>query len=84
MTHRFAVIPGNGIGKEVVTEGLRVLDDETGSHEVALADLLRDIFGDPFGRLPTRGFPSHVVALAQECYQTLPADDDCVSLLLTP
>ena len=26
MTHRIAVIPGDGIGKEVVPEGLRVLD----------------------------------------------------------
>ena len=25
-THRIAVIPGDGIGKEVVPEGLRVLD----------------------------------------------------------
>ena len=26
MTHRIAVIPGDGIGTEVVPEGLRVLD----------------------------------------------------------
>ena len=26
MAHRIAVIPGDGIGKEVVPEGLRVLD----------------------------------------------------------
>ena len=25
--HRIAVIPGDGIGKEVVPEGLRVLED---------------------------------------------------------
>ncbi|MFM8557612.1 MAG: tartrate dehydrogenase, partial [Betaproteobacteria bacterium] len=25
-THRIAVLPGDGIGKEVVPEGLRVLD----------------------------------------------------------
>ena len=30
--HRIAVIPGDGIGKEVVPEGLRVLEAVAGRH----------------------------------------------------
>jgi hypothetical protein len=34
----------------------------------AQADLLRDLFGDPFHPLPTRHFPAHVLGLARSCY----------------
>jgi tartrate dehydrogenase/decarboxylase/D-malate dehydrogenase len=33
-THRIAVIPGDGIGKEVVPEGIRVLDAVAGRHGI--------------------------------------------------
>jgi hypothetical protein len=32
------------------------------------ADLLRDVFGNPFRPLPRRKFPAEVVGLAQACY----------------
>jgi hypothetical protein len=35
-------------------------------------DLLRDILGNPFRRLPPRGFPAHVVGLAQAIYSAFP------------
>ena len=35
-TYRIAVIPGDGIGKEVVPEGLRVLEQAAKKHGVAL------------------------------------------------
>src|SRR5438067_272490 len=35
-THRIAVIPGDGIGKEVVPEGLRVLDAAAAKFDIAL------------------------------------------------
>jgi hypothetical protein len=34
----------------------------------AQADLLRDLFGDPFHPLTSRTFPPHVLGLAQSCY----------------
>jgi tartrate dehydrogenase/decarboxylase/D-malate dehydrogenase len=34
--HRIAVIPGDGIGKEVVPEGIRVLDAIAGRHNLVL------------------------------------------------
>jgi len=36
-THRIAVIPGDGIGKEVMPEALRVLDAVAGRFGVSLA-----------------------------------------------
>jgi tartrate dehydrogenase/decarboxylase/D-malate dehydrogenase len=36
-THRIAVIPGDGIGKEVVPEGLRCLDAAARAHGIGLA-----------------------------------------------
>lgn len=36
MAHRIAVIPGDGIGTEVVPEGLRVLEAAARSHDIAL------------------------------------------------
>ena len=33
--YRIAVIPGDGIGKEVVPEGIRVLDAVAGRHGLA-------------------------------------------------
>jgi len=35
-THRIAVIPGDGIGKEIVPEGRRVLDAAAGKFGVTL------------------------------------------------
>src|SRR4051794_38370205 len=37
MTHRIAVIPGDGIGKEVVPEGLRVLEAVSSKFDIPLA-----------------------------------------------
>jgi tartrate dehydrogenase/decarboxylase / D-malate dehydrogenase len=34
--YRIAVIPGDGIGKEVVPEGLRVLEAAAGKHGVSV------------------------------------------------
>ncbi|MFY7779878.1 MAG: isocitrate/isopropylmalate family dehydrogenase, partial [Tagaea sp.] len=35
-THKIAVIPGDGIGKEVIPEGLRVLDAAAAKYGFAL------------------------------------------------
>jgi tartrate dehydrogenase/decarboxylase/D-malate dehydrogenase len=36
-THRIAVIPGDGIGKEVMPEGLRAVEAAAKRHGVSLA-----------------------------------------------
>ena len=44
-THRIAVIPGDGIGTEVVPQGLRVLDAAARAFEAqALGQMLQPIF----------------------------------------
>jgi hypothetical protein len=40
------------------------------------ASLLHDILGNPFRPLEARNFPSHVVGLAQACYESFPAVSD--------
>ena len=45
MTHRIAVIPGDGIGTEVVPEGLRVLDAAARDPQVPHALLVLDDLG---------------------------------------
>src|SRR5205807_1892065 len=35
-------------------------------------DLLRDVVGNPFQRLPGRSFPAHVVGLAEASYDAFP------------
>jgi hypothetical protein len=43
-----------------------------GEADVQLTQL-RDIFGNPFRPLPARRFPTHVVGVAQACYDAFPA-----------
>jgi hypothetical protein len=41
--------------------------------QAAQADLVRDIFANPFRPLPSRTFPAHAVGLARSCYEAFPA-----------
>jgi len=43
-----------------------------GEADVQLTQL-RDIFGNPFRVLPARRFPTHIVGVAQACYDAFPA-----------
>jgi hypothetical protein len=55
--------------------------DAEASERAAQADLLRDIFGNPFRPLPAGPFPAEVRALAEACYAALPAQSAELAVL---
>jgi hypothetical protein len=75
-------VAGKVAHRAIRESGLEPYEQEgPGPEEAAQAALVREIAGNPFRPLRARALPGQVVALARECYETLPAIGDCFSIL---